>query len=291
MKKIMMTNQITKKQHHFPQMMLRKFLDNENKLHMFDEVSGNIKYQTTETVAYQNHLYTIHYEKGKDDSLEKKFSEIESRAVGVLERFLSGNSSTLDDCKFVVEFVAILMMRTPQNVNIAEEVSNTEKMAQILRSEGKNRGVSEKEIEDFITELISQKGFGYAVTFSDSIKSRVEDLINHFDLKIVTIEDEGHYFMVSDNYATYEPLPNLEIKEGNNDWYNLPIHIHCPLSSNKCLTFIPKENKEDLNENLNWSYGIIDKQKVDHINQLTFHQKNRYVYSQSREQIEALIDE
>ncbi len=47
----MTSNQITKKQHHFPQMMLKRFIDNTNKLFMLDTETGNIKHKTTETVA------------------------------------------------------------------------------------------------------------------------------------------------------------------------------------------------------------------------------------------------
>ena len=279
--------QITKKQHHFPQMMLKRFLDDTNKIFMLDAQTGKINHQTTETVAYQNHLYTVHYAHGKDDGLEKKFSAIESRAEDVLGRFLGSSNHDIEDCKFVLEFAVILMIRTPKIVGIAENISKTEHMKETLLKRGSEKQISKEEIESYISDLHENKGFSYAATFSHSIADRLKLITENFDAVVHTCSSDNVSFVVSDNYAVFEPLENLQIEEGKNDWYNLPVHIHCPLAYNKCLCFTPKPNKND-KAAFNWSFAEVSEDHVNRVNQLAFRQKERYLYSASIDQIKAL---
>lgn len=279
--------QITKKQHHFPQMMLKRFLDDTGKVFMLDAQTGKIKHQTTDTVAYQNHLYSIHYAHGVDDALEKKFSVIESQAETVLSRFLHTDNPDIEDCKFVVEFAVILMMRTPKNVVIAEDCSKTDKMKETLRRKGADKGISCEEIESYISEMHENKGFSYAATFSQSISDRLKIITENFDTIIYTSNSDNVSYVVSDNYAIFEPLESLKVEEGKNDWWNLPVNIHCPLASNKCLCFIPKANKKD-EATFTWGFAEAKEGYVSKINALSFQQIERYLYSASKAQIELL---
>ncbi|MDO9593285.1 MAG: DUF4238 domain-containing protein, partial [Erysipelotrichaceae bacterium] len=112
----MTKQQVTKRQHHFPQMMLKRFTNENNQIFMYDRVADKFSEpRSTETVAYQNHLYSVHYQTHKDDALEKKFSRIETQAEDVVNRILSVETNTPQDAQSLLEFVTILISRTPKH--------------------------------------------------------------------------------------------------------------------------------------------------------------------------------
>lgn len=83
---------IPKRQHYNPQMLLRRFTDNQGKLFFFDKSNPRLGVRTsrTENVFVQNHLYTIESKDGiKDTSLESAFAAMESKANIIIEKIVT----------------------------------------------------------------------------------------------------------------------------------------------------------------------------------------------------------
>lgn len=67
----------------------------------------------------------------------------------------------------------------------------------------------------------------------------------------------------------------------------MDVSIHCPISSNVCLTFIPKQDLENkFTNNMTCYWRPINKFDVDKINELTAHQIDRFLYCGDKEELE-----
>ncbi|MHA1540026.1 MAG: DUF4238 domain-containing protein [Alphaproteobacteria bacterium] len=277
-----MNNQYTKKQHHFPQMMLKRFLNEKNNIFMFDKETNKISTpRTTETVAYENHLYSILDENNKDDSLEKQFSEIESENNNVIDRVLEKDiNSSSDDLNSLLQFIPILFLRTPEKVKMAENKGQSEEMQKTIE---KNANQNE-ENETFINNMKSKKGFIFASTFFHLAEDFFNKLVNNFD-PCFLISSSGD-FIVNDIYITVEPIGAIE-KNATNFW-DLNINIFFPLSSHICLRFSPKIDNIS-SSNISFSKENIDKETVLKINNSTSQHYQRYLYCGDRKELERCV--
>lgn len=283
----MAKQQVTKRQHHFPQMMLKRFTNENNQIFMYDSATNKLSEpRSTETVAFQNHLYSVHYETHKDDALEKKFSTIESEAEGVISRVLSIETNTPRDAQSLLEFVTVLISRTPQNARIAETKGSSNDMRAILEEKGRKKALPEEAIQKYADSMQSNRGFSFAATFNTLFEDLFFKLVENFD-PLLCFTSAGH-FIVSDNYATFEPLEHID--PSRTDWWKMLIRIHCPIASNACLTFIPKHDPTKIGtHDLNWAKLNISETRVSEINALTAKQQERYLYSGYQDELKKYI--
>ncbi|MCB9985885.1 MAG: DUF4238 domain-containing protein [Micavibrio sp.] len=283
----MAKQQVTKRQHHFPQMMLKRFTNENHQIFMYDCVANKLSEpRSTETVAFQNHLYSVHYETHKDDALEKKFSKIESEAEDVVNRVLSIETNTPRDAQSLLEFVTVLISRTPQNTRIAETKGSSNDMRAILEDKGRKKTLPEEAIKKYADSMQSNKGFSFASTFNTLFEDLFFKLVENFN-PLLCFARAGH-FIVSDNYATFEPVEQID--PYRTDWWTMQIRIHCPIASNACLTFIPKDDPAKIGTlDLNWAKLNISETRVSEINLLTAKQKDRYLYSGYQDELRKYI--
>ena len=285
----MSNQQVTKKQHHFPQMMLKRFTNKDGQIFMYDSVSKKVSApRSTETVGYQNHLYSVHYEGRKDDALEKKFAKIESDAEHVVNKILSKDiiDNAPSDIQSFLEFIAILISRTPKLVELAESKGSSERMQEILLEKGKEKGFQDSKIQSYLSKVQSNKGFSFANTFNTCFEDIFLKIVNNFNPLLQISTSDSKDFLVSDNYATFELIGNVAIDPSRTDWWKLNMHIHCPVSSSVCLTFIPKDDPAKVDTgDLVWSKKNIDNKIVSNINQLTSKQYERYLYCADENEI------
>ncbi len=282
----MTKQQVTKRQHHFPQMMLKRFTNESDQIFMYDRVANKLSEpRSTETVAVQNHLYSVHYENHKDDALEKKFSTIESEAEGVVNRVLSIETNTQRDAQSLLEFVTVLILRTPRNARIAETKGSSNDMRAILEEKGRKKALPEEAIQKYADSLQFNKGFSFAVTFNTLFEGLFFKLVKNFN-PLLCFASAGH-FIVSDNYATFELLEQID--PSCTDWWAMH-RIHCPIASNACLTFIPKDDPAKIGtHDLNWEKLNISETRVSEINALTAIQQERYLYSGYQDELKKYI--
>lgn len=283
----MTKQQVTKRQHHFPQMMLKRFTNENNQIFMYDRVADKFSEpRSTETVAYQNHLYSVHYQTHKDDALEKKFSRIETQAEDVVNRILSVEINTPQDAQSLLEFVTILISRTPKHALIAETKGASNDMRSILKEKGSQKGLPEEVIQKYADSMQSNRGFSFAVTFNTLFEDLFFKLVENFN-PLLCFSNAGH-FIISDNYATFEPLEQID--PSCSEWWTMNLRIHCPISSNACLTFIPKDNPEKVGTlDLDWAKLNISETRVSEINALTARQFERYLYCGDQDELKKLI--
>lgn len=283
----MTKQQVTKRQHHFPQMMLKRFTNENDQIFMYDNVAKKISTpRSTETVAFQNHLYSVHYETHKDDALEKRFSSIESDAESVVNRVLSITNNTPQDAQALLEFVAILISRTPKFALLAETKGASNDMRLILEAKGRQKNLPEEAIQKYVDNMQSNKGFSFAETFHTLFEDLFFKLVENFN-PLLCFSETG-IFIVSDNYATLEPLEQVD--PSHTDWWTLNLRIHCPIASNVCLTFLPKEDPNQRGtRDMSWAKQNISIERVSAINALTAAQSERYLYCGNQDELKKYI--
>lgn len=290
-----MKPQYTKRQHHFPQMMLKRFVNANGNLYMFDSVSNKIEPRTTETAGYQNHLYTVFYDNKKDDALENKFSLIENHAEALVNEahalFTFPVSTAyiqyyaLNNLPRLIEFLCILVTRTPKKVKIAHEHGASEKVIQTLVRNAKIRGYYDETAKAYINKVVSIKGFSFAEVIAELADDFRIKLLRGFDVNLC-LSPEGS-FIVSDNFATIERGLNFDLKHAESgQWWMADIKIHCPLSSQCCFTFT---RRFDVKSSPKFSLVHINRSYVEAVNRLTCETKERYLYCASLNELETLL--
>lgn len=267
-------------------MMLKRFTNESDQIFMYDRDANKLSEpRSTKTVACQNHLYSVHYQTHKDDALEKKLSKIESEAEGVVNRVLSIETNTPQDAQSLLEFVSILISRTPRFAILAETKGASNDMRSILEERGRQKNLPEVAIQKYADSMQSNKGFSFAATFQTLFEGLFFKLVENFN-PLLCFASAGH-FIVSDNYAAFEPLEQID--PSRTDWWAMH-RIHCPIASNACLTFIPKDDPAKIGtHDLNWAKLNISETRVSEINALTAIQQERYLYSGYQDELKKYI--
>lgn len=111
-----MTNQ--KKQHYVPQFLLKEFLPpNEDQLFVYDTQKEKIRTQKIKEVACESNFYSILTDGKSDKQLEKKLSQIEGKAAGVIEKFKQLTPLNMEEKEDFARFIALSRVRTPTFLN------------------------------------------------------------------------------------------------------------------------------------------------------------------------------
>lgn len=286
----MSKNQLTKRQHHFPRMMLKRFADESGKVFMLNGRNQEIVHSNLNSVAVRKHLYSVHIGDEKDDSLEQKLSSIESDADQALNRVLGDiNYSDNRDFQAIIEFAVILMLRTPRVVEMSEDIGASDKMAETLRTKAKEKGFAPETAEEYIKSVQNHKGLSFAETFMHSFKERFGQIVENFDAHLCISDSPDCTFVVSDTYAAIEKIGDLNEKELGTDWWKMPVQIYFPLSANHCLTLTPKKEIEKIGSpTFDFSRTIVEENFIKKVNELAMQQKEAYLYAHSIKEIERL---
>lgn len=117
-----MSNNEPVKQHYIPQVYLRNFCNENDKLCLFDTVKNEIfENMTTKKVLLQRHFYTFTDEKGnKDYQLEEWFSEIESNTKPIFDKIINKQTITINEKEQLALFIALLQNRTPTALDLQD---------------------------------------------------------------------------------------------------------------------------------------------------------------------------
>ena len=85
-----LTMQNPKRHHYIPQMLLRRFTDEDGKLYFFYKGSpGKVIESNPKDTFVKQHLYTQHDQHGnKDVSVEEEFSKLEAQASPIIEKII-----------------------------------------------------------------------------------------------------------------------------------------------------------------------------------------------------------
>ena len=107
-----------KKHHYVSQFLLKEFLPpNKDQLFVYDNQKGDIRLQKTKEVACESNLYSILTDGKVDRQLEKKFSQIESEAAIIIEKFKQLTPLSAKEKEALARFIALTRIRTPSFLN------------------------------------------------------------------------------------------------------------------------------------------------------------------------------
>ncbi len=81
---------IPKRHHYVPQMLLRRFCDENGKLWLFNKKAPQlgVTFASPEAAFFQKHFYSLNENGVRDVSLEKYFSELEVNPKWLLQSFV-----------------------------------------------------------------------------------------------------------------------------------------------------------------------------------------------------------
>lgn len=269
----------TKVQHHLPQMLLKRFCDDTDRLYMLDKKNEKIPDpRSTESVGYVNHLYTIDNGVEKNICIETAFSKHESNASNLLDKLLSRKCNyTSKDATDLIQFISCLWIRCPKWVKMTENLSTNTDFQENLEARAIKERIEKSDFDMYIESINTAKGQAYANTLDYLVNDSYDKLTNNFTAYIC-FYDEGN-LVLNDNYAIYEPCGNVTVSE---NWYDLPIKVHFPLSSKCTLTFVSnKLLTNDINTD-GFVFNICTvENSIDYIsklNALSYEYSERYVY-------------
>ena len=107
-----------KKHHYVPQFLLKEFLPyNVDQLWVYDIQKEEIRLQKPAEVACETNFYSILTDGTLDRQLEKKFSQIESKAKSIIEKFKQQAPLSTEEKQNFACFIALTRVRTPSFIN------------------------------------------------------------------------------------------------------------------------------------------------------------------------------
>jgi len=151
-----------KKHHYVPQMLLRRFCDDANRLWYYTKKAPHLGIVSgaTETIFYENHFYTLNEGGVRDASLETYFSQLESEANSVIEKISTAAhagkspSLTVEEKRVWDQFLYYQWRRTPDSVSSTVNDAEFEEMLaeSVGEFEQQFRPITDKEREDILSE-------------------------------------------------------------------------------------------------------------------------------------------
>ncbi len=103
------------RQHYLPRMYLKNFVNGNNKIWVFNDITKETKELSIKDTTVIKHFYTIEDKNGsKDYTLEHKLSEIETICSPIIDKLINKEHITYEEKYSLSVFIALLQNRTPQ---------------------------------------------------------------------------------------------------------------------------------------------------------------------------------
>lgn len=276
------------KHHSVPQHVLRRFCDLEGILWTYDKEAKKIYPATPKSQGYKEHFYSFQTENGLDNTtIELEFmSQIDGPGSDAINTLLRHETMSDDQAEAFIQFAAAQMIRVETHFNRLEAV-----MSPILQEMGERLAKHSEEFktglidrlrktklgEDEISELMASLERGeftltahrsYIVaTFLQNLDT-VRNEFRRMGWNFLDSDNGNPQFVTSDNpLVLTETGPNqgrpLGIRNPN-------IEITMPLSPTMVAVASWDGGR---------SYGILEKESIDAVNQRTINQASRFVYA------------
>jgi len=140
--------------HYIPQFYLKGFSQDRSRLHLFDKKAltpeTRFRYQATESIAFENNLYTYRTKELEKETLEGFFSQIEGLANLVIQKLNKREEITPLERGHLALFVALLWQRTPtsRDETIGAQREMMEKMVLMTYKHPQQKVVMKKFLEE-----------------------------------------------------------------------------------------------------------------------------------------------
>jgi len=164
---------LPKKHHYIPQFYLKGFSSDGEHLFVLDKEaseSERFRYQSINAIAFQKHLYTYQTERGKKETLEDLFSQIEGRTAAVIKKVAQKQDLTNQERNDFSLLLSFLRIRVPYSKKeferstqqLYEKISRKwiamplkKNLKEFFEKQGKN--LTNKEIDDLVNFAINEK--------------------------------------------------------------------------------------------------------------------------------------
>lgn len=286
---------LPKKHHYIPQFYLKGFSVDNNNLWVYDKSLSdkqNIKKLTTKTIAFKNNFYTYESIDKTKETLENLFCQMEGLASNVIKKISDGHEITQKEKADLSIFISFLWFRTPESqermkkitTSLHEQVSRmsiamtpNENLKDFFKKRG--RILSDEEINELKEFAQDKKRSKFELHIPQNywIKEMLQlgmDISPIFQICDweFCVSNKPYAFITSDN--PFMLLPSKPV----HPFYGLGLMTDgakkvIPLNSKICLV-MHEPNKNPQNR-----YREIDKNYFKRINEITYKNAQRFVFS------------
>lgn len=240
----------TPKKHHFvPQMLLKRFCDDDGKLWYFNKRAPHIGVASSfpQTIFYEKHFYTLEEGGVKDTSLETYFAQLESAANAVLEKICIAARAgrkpglTTSEKKVWDLFFYFQWKRTPDSINsamsyvefeksLAESVAEFEQRFRLLTEDERQRILSEAG-KKRLRENVRVKAIG-------DPGSVVQTVLNNMGICIAVVHKPNKSFIIGSK-PVVKLTPPDETRLGQPG-----VEAWLPIAADVAVCAIPERGRE-----------------------------------------------
>lgn len=300
-----MTDKNLPKRHHYiPQFYLKGFSTDKEHLFVLDKISeenNRIRYQNTESIAFENNLYSYRAKGNEKETLESAFGQLEGLASEIIRKIGNKEELSSQERSDFALFISFLWIRTPFSKNEFEKITKelyekTARMSMAIRPK--------KDIKNFFKqrgeELTDQQIVDMVDFATDKKRSKVKvDVPQEYWLKQMLnmgleispaleiadwefkIAERPFAFVTSDNPFLLLPSKPVHPFEGVGLLTPGAKKI-IPLTSKICLIIHePQKDPKTI-------YTTVDKNFIRKINDWTVKYSKRFVYSPDKGKIEKI---
>lgn len=273
-----MENKKTSKKHHYlPIFYLKGFADDNQQLFIYDKIKDEIlEGQNPSSKFYENHLNNFRADGRILFSLEETiFTPSDTKVSPLFSRFRNTKDyqfSAYDKVQ-LLHFLSQLYWRSPEtNEKYIELIEKDGLSNNYFRITKAGKTVKDEEIPEIIDKILndteSQKMFKHIIPLSNGNFEELQRLIEKW--KVIDLSTEQNIFITGDN-------PFL-INNKNFRIDNVFEELIFPLSKNKVLILSDQ------------APNFFDSIALANINILILHQTKRFIASESRNQLETVIE-
>lgn len=270
----------SRKHHYLPVFFLKGFCDEDGLLYVYDKINKKIlTKQKPESKFYENDLNNYKFEGDIKFSLEETvFNRIDGDGSQLFKRLKDGefddDISALDKFRFL-GFITRLFWRSPQTHEvfaalIQKEGLSNESFGFVNKKTGKV--IPDNELEDIKTQFINdieiQKIFKHSVPLSAGGMEEIYNLYNKWGL--YSNKNESLSFITGDN--------SFLIKNDSISLNNIFNELIFPLNK-KTLLILSEKHPQ-----------FLDNILITHVNLSIFHQSERFVATDSEQQIVNILE-
>lgn len=261
--------QIPKRHHYVPQMLLRRFCDVNGNLYFFDKricEKGVLK-STPPNLFYQKHLYSLVDENGsKDASLEREMSVLEGRADRVIEKIITAARSwtkphlSNDEKNIWDKFLYLQWKRVPDSHRKYESLINFEESLRAAAAEferavrpltdDERMKISDPEVQARIKQNARVKA-------TASAGDDVVETLAQKSLLIAMPENKKKSFVIGS-------FSFVQLEYAGSNAGERIVQAWLPVASDVAVTMVPKQNAETL--------AKLDDRNVRRLNEAIFAQ-------------------
>lgn len=295
---------IPKRHHYIPQFYLKGFSLDRNSLFVLDKVADEdkrIRYQNTESLGFQNNLYTFQAKDRKKDTLEAAFAQMEGLAAEVIRKVENNAELTIQERNDLALFISFLWIRVPNSKkefqrSTEELYEKTARMSIRMTSrenfrkffESRGEKMTDEEIDDLRDFGISEKRSAIKVdvpqnywikqmlTMGLEISPALE--IADWEFKVA---DRPFAFLTSDNPFLLLPSKPVHPFEGVGLLTPGAKKV-IPITAKICLVI------HDPQKDPKTVYTKVDKDMIRKINNWIVKYSERFVFSPDKGKVEKI---